>query len=382
MLNIVVDENMPAVEHYLGEKAKVTALSGRDIRREHLLQADALLVRSVTRVDESLLSGTPVCFVGTATSGVDHIDRNYLASHDIAFAHAPGANANSVVEYVLAAIGSVADYLERLFQDGKVGIIGYGNVGAALANRLQALGIDWCAVDPWLPAEDIPCPADLSGVLSCDVICLHPELTQDQPWPSLHLLGVEELAQLGDEQLLINASRGPIIDSRALLSRLSGEGAPDTVLDVWEHEPLVDPDLLAKVCLGTAHIAGYSYDSKILATQMICNSLLNHAGLKGAEEPFGLQPDPVILQSAQGQNQAHLLRALLQQRYRIEQDDALLRRSIADNAVANRAAAFDQLRKNYRERRELAGSQALVADESCAIDLVRALGCQPLLQGE
>lgn len=220
-LQVVADENIPALETVLGAVASVTRLPGRSISREQLQQADALLVRSVTQVNADLLEGTSVGFVGTATSGFDHVDRDWLNTAQIDFAHAPGSNANSVVEYVLAAIGHVDDYLERLMTGGTVGIVGYGQIGKTLARRLSALGISYRISDPWLPANSGDNRAELDEVLACDVICLHPELTRRQPWPSYHLLGRHALNTIGQGQLLINASRGPVIDNKALLERLA-----------------------------------------------------------------------------------------------------------------------------------------------------------------
>ncbi len=149
-LTILADENIPAVEHYLGALGRVQRVNGRTLERAQLQDVDILLVRSVTRVDEALLAGCPVKFVGTATSGFDHIDRRLSGAHGIAFAYAPGSNANSVVEYVLAAIAAVGDKLEQLLAGGVVGIVGYGAIGKAVAARLAALGIRYRIYDPWL----------------------------------------------------------------------------------------------------------------------------------------------------------------------------------------------------------------------------------------
>ena len=140
-ITVLADENIPGVEHYLGPRVTVRYVNGRALRKAQLRGADALLVRSVTRVDETLLAGSSIQYVGTATSGVDHIDQNYLSRCGIAFAHARGSNANSVVEYVLTAIAAVGQKLENILDGGRVGIVGYGVIGRALAARLKALGV-------------------------------------------------------------------------------------------------------------------------------------------------------------------------------------------------------------------------------------------------
>ena len=245
-LHILSDENIPAVEYFLGDSGVVRQLRGRDMRAADLDGVDVLLVRSVTRVNEALLAGSAVQFVGTATSGVDHIDRDYLDQQGIGFAHAPGSNANSVVEYVLAAIASVPGKLEQLLAGGSVGIVGYGHIGSMLAARLRALGIEHRVYDPWLDQQLLSQPATLAEILACDVVTLHPELTRELPWPSFHLLGESELACLDANCLLINASRGPVLDNQALLRLLLAGHGPVSVLDVWEGEPALDHELLAQ----------------------------------------------------------------------------------------------------------------------------------------
>ena len=376
-LTVVADENIPAIEHYLAGQATVRRVSGRALQRHHLDGVDALLVRSVTRVDEELLHGSTVRFVGTATSGIDHIDQDYLQRRNTGFAYAPGSNANSVVEYVLAAIAATTDKLEMLLAGGSVGIVGYGVIGKAVAARLAALGIDYRVYDPWLDTQVVSHAVSLSQILDCDVVTLHPELTHEQPWPSFHLLAAAELASLASDCLLINASRGPVIDSLALLALFQSGTAPHVVLDVWEHEPRLDQALLERVHLGTAHIAGYSLDGKLLATRMLCEALLSQMGKPPppVSSPAG---EPQKLAVPAGLHGARLVRYLLQSRYEISQDDAALRDATLGIETAQAAANFDLLRKEYRARRELLGSKVSGDFQSSRDrDLVLGLGCVP-----
>jgi erythronate-4-phosphate dehydrogenase len=374
-LTVLADENIPAIEHYLAGHASVRRISGRQLQRHHLDGVDALLVRSVTRVNEELLHGTNVRFVGTATSGIDHIDQDYLRRRNTGFAYAPGSNANSVVEYVLAAIAATTDKLESLFAGGSVGIVGYGVIGKAVAARLAALGIDYRVYDPWLEPQAVSHPATLSQVLACDVVTLHPELTHEQPWPSFHLLAAAELASLASDCLLINASRGPVVDNQALLTLLKAGAGPRVVLDVWEQEPQLNQALLECVPLGTAHIAGYSLDGKLLATRMLCEALLSQMGKPPppVSSPAG---EPEVLLVPQGLHGAELVRYLLQSRYDISHDDVALRNASLGIDTVQAGAAFDLLRKEYRARRELLGSKVSGSFQSSQdIKLVRGLGC-------
>jgi erythronate-4-phosphate dehydrogenase len=374
-LTILADESIPAVEHYLGGIGRVQSVNGRTLQRAQLKSVDVLLVRSVTRVDAALLDGCAVKFVGTATSGFDHIDREYLSERGIAFAYAPGSNANSVVEYVLAAIAGVGNKLEQLLAGGIVGIVGYGLIGKAMASRLAALGIRHRIYDPWLAPAAIPHAAELDSVLDCDVVTLHPQLLRQQPWPSYHLLGVAQLQRLHRDALLINASRGPVVDNTALLKQLDAGQGPLTVLDVWEGEPDISAALLQRVALGTAHIAGYSLDGKLLATRMLAEAMAT-----SLELPPLPTDSPAIKATAvpvpAGLSGAELLRTLLQSRYDIHRDDAMLRQAILiDQSSVGRGHRFDLLRKSYRERRELSGSAVCGAVPAEHLRILSALGC-------
>jgi len=374
-LDIVADENIAEAAEYFGELGTVRLLGGRQLQRSDLTGADVLLVRSVTSVNESLLAGTAVKFVGTATSGFDHIDRIYLEEKGISFAHAPGSNANSVVEYVLSAIASVDDKLECLLNGGSIGIIGYGNIGKMLAGRLIALGLSCKVYDPWLEQENIHNSASLDEVLQCDVISVHAELTRKNPWPSYHLIGEAELAQLVEGALLINASRGPVVDNIALESYLRKEHGATIVLDAWENEPVVGEALLSRVRFGTAHIAGYSLDGKLLATQMLKNALSQHLNIS-VPNCNRNKPGATIFVAGNPCG-ADLLRTLLLHYYDIAEDDHMLREAITGQSKDNSAAAFDQLRKSYRNRIELYGSSVHVTlDDPTDMRIIEAMGCQ------
>ena len=204
-------------------------MDGRTLGRSQLENVDVLLVRSVTRVDEDLLGAQRPEFIGSATSGIDHIDLDFLTSCNIPFAYAPGSNANSVVDYVLSAIANCNDKLEQLLAGAEVGIIGYGHVGRCLKQRLLALRIGSRVYDPWLSVKEHPELVSLEEVLACKVVCLHAELTRRQPWPSHHLLSVKEFEQLRPDALFINAGRGDLIDSAALLDRPPSQPALELV---------------------------------------------------------------------------------------------------------------------------------------------------------
>lgn len=377
-LRILADSNMRGVEAYFAPLGSVQLAEGRQIKNSDLRNVDALLVRSVTNVNQSLLENTAVKFVGTATSGFDHIDRGYLTDHNIGFSHAPGANANSVVEYVFAAISAVEGKLESLLSGGTLGVIGYGNVGRALVRLCNGLGISVKVHDPWLEETSVPSRASLGEILGCEVIAIHPSLTREKPWPSYHLIGKAELESISRDALLINASRGEVVDNTALLNRLrSGEG-PLCVLDVWEGEPEISIELLQLAEFGTAHIAGYSMNSKFLATKMLRDAINTHFKLdelkRASQAASQLETQ---LEVPPNLKSVDLLRWAFSVRYDIRKDDQLLRNTVLDpNTIV--ADGFDRLRNSYRSRFEMRDSivhlhPQAVQDQS---HLLMSLGCQ------
>ena len=375
-LRLLCDENITGLEA-IAPHCDLRRMAGRSMSREHLEDADALWVRSVTRVDAALLEGTPVRFVGTATAGIEHVDRDYLASRDIEFCSAPGANANAVVEYVLGALALLDEPWRQLDAGGVLGIIGFGHVGRLLHEVAVGLGWRTRVTDPWVDsrgAADIALQS-LDAVMEADVISVHCELTDEQPWPSRHLLDESRLAALSESQWLLNAARGEVVDGAALLRRIRGAAPPQVVLDVWEGEPGFDAALLREnaLRLATPHIAGYSWDAKWGATRMLAQALLGE-GVPKLVAPEQ-EPPPLRVSAADLDS---LPQALLLQRYALREDDQRMRSLLALPDCRARRAGFDALRREYPVRRELRGStldaRSAVAGDPGLVMHLRALG--------
>jgi erythronate-4-phosphate dehydrogenase len=347
--SIVADENIPGLEAGFAALGSVTRVNGRLLQRQQLEGADILLVRSVTRVNRELLEGSSIRFVGSATIGTDHLDTDYLDAQGISWANAPGCNANSVVEYVLSAFARVDGLLEKLLAGGTVGIVGMGNVGSSLYRRLEAMGIQCLAYDPLLPASSFPVLSELDAVLAADAVCLHAPLTRNGKYPSFHLLGQPELEQLKEGALLLNAGRGPVIDNAALSACLDMRPDLTVILDVWEHEPTIDLDLMAKVFLATPHIAGYSLDGKLAGTQMIYQACCLALGQPMTSTSGGAEPAQLIELDASG---IEALQRVIFASYDIAEDDKAMRKALAAIEDEQGAVVFDALRKNYPVRRE------------------------------
>ncbi len=369
-LVIVADENIPGLDSYAGLFGSIRKVAAAHIDRALLEHAEVLLVRSVTRVDESLLNDTSVTFVGSATAGIDHVDVNYLRSAGIIFAHAPASNAVSVVEYVLAAIAVLATRCGRDLRRMTAGVVGCGAVGGRLAARLEAIGMNVLRNDP--PREE----AEGGGFVSleqilaeADLISMHTPLTRIDPHPTHHLIGSREINAMKPDAWLINAARGAVIDSAALAHALQTKAIGAAVLDVWEHEPDIDLKLLDLVDIGTPHIAGYSYDAKLAGTRQVMGSLLEFLAVPQANimndsyERLDLWPADPALPSSE------LLRFYIDQMYDITADDARMR--LAMNAGPSTADAFRRMRKEY-PRRYTFGRYG-VAHPLLAPDSVRAV---------
>jgi erythronate-4-phosphate dehydrogenase len=347
LLKVVADQNIPMASQVFSAFGPVTLVDGRSLSQADLLDADILLVRSVTQVNKALLNRSTVRFVGSATAGFEHIDLRYLRHRGIHFSLASGANAQSVVEYVFAALAVTDERLEGLLNgEQSLGVIGYGNVGRRLVDTGKTLGIRIKTFDPFTPATQFS--RDFGEVLRCDVVSLHCELTSEGAHPTQHLVGREALKGFSKEQLLINAARGSVVDNAALLSFCETGKAPQLILDCWENEPDLDRRLIPFCHIATPHIAGYSTDGKWRATQMLFDDAARVFGLERGRAPF---PERDCIQVDGSAPRVEVIRDAISCVYDIKADDERFR---AD-AQANRTPTwFDDLRRQYPVRRELA----------------------------
>ena len=346
---IVADENIQVTPELLSISESLLTLPGRVISAEHLVNADVLLVRSVTPVTEQLLATSKVAFVGTATAGVEHIDTQYLAARGIGFASAPGANANAVTEYVLSVLAA-RGRIAKVLDGGTVGIVGYGHVGQRLARVILDLGGQVKVWDPWQSVPHRVNCTSLEVVLTQEVVTLHAALHGQEPWPSLAMINTSLPLGKPSKQLFINAARGELVTKDAMRT-LEKSGA-DIVLDVWPNEPSISAGELARVSLGTAHIAGYSLSAKAVATNMLVTALT------GVATKSEQQVSPPIDMTGRGSESAGAwLSRLLLASYDPANDAEALAKICVDNVESH---DFDALRRNYSLRRELRGRPVLM----------------------
>ena len=351
-MNITADENIPYVKDAFKTLGKVTTVNGRTLSSNNLQTTDILLVRSVTQVNQILLQDTAVKFVASATAGFNHIDLDFLQKNTIGFARAPGSNAISAAEYVMAGISLWSLQNNKDLSRLSIGIIGCGNVGSRVKRLCEESGIRCIINDPPLEAND-PTRYDFSPIeeaLACDIVTLHTPLSYDGAHPTYRFLNHKLINTLKSGTLFINAARGEVVEEPALLKRIKSAHDFSLILDVWENEPKIDLELLPYTLIGTPHIAGYSIDGKIRGTEMIYKAVCAFLGKKpqwsAQQVDFSNNPRTTIKLSKNQDKRSTILEA-----YNIKQDDKDLKKLLKDEALQD-GQYFDYLRKNYPARRE------------------------------
>ena len=365
-MKIVADKDIPLIEEYFSAAGEVVKLDGRHFTAEAVKQADVLIVRSITPVDKNLLHGSKVRYVATITSGTDHIDLSYLNQHGIGFSNAAGSNARSVAEYVLSSVCVLADQFDIDLTGKTAAIIGCGHIGSLAERFLRDLGLRCLVYDP--PLRDIEGGdryCELEDVYAADLITLHVPLERGGNYPTWRMLDAEFLGRLKKDVILINTSRGDVIDEQALSAYLSGNDAARLVLDVWHGEPDIDPELLGRADIGTAHIAGYSMDSKYRAVDCACRQVCEYFNIEhnvdlmksflgaGVSE-ISLTDTPAIVDA---------IRMAVLASYDVRTDASALRQ-VLELEPGRRGAYFDELRSDYRIRREFDSLQVNLSPAS------------------
>ncbi|WP_417761620.1 4-phosphoerythronate dehydrogenase [Shewanella sp.] len=369
-MKLVVDENMPYVRELFADFGDIVAVNGRHLSAEQVRDADVLLVRSVTQVNQALLAqNTQLKFVGSATIGTDHIDQDYLASRNIPFASAPGCNATSVGEYVFNALLELAEKYGAELRHKTVGIVGAGNTGSAVARCLNAWGVKVMLCDPPLQRNGDSrefCSLDML-IEQADALTFHVPITHDGADATFHLLDAEKVSRLKADMWLINVSRGEVIDNHALLARQQSQPLP-VVLDVWEGEPTPLAALVPLVDIATPHIAGYSLEGKALGTFMLYQRLCELLGRSVDKSLTDLLPTAWYQQLSLSEmpEQTALLR-LCRFVYDLRDDDRQFRK------IHQIPDGFDNMRKNHRHRREFS-ALALVNTDGSEVDCLTKLG--------
>ena len=354
-MKIFYEDSMPYGCEFFHDLGDCQVFSHQSIDASQLTEADILLVRSTTKVNHELLKqANKLQFVSTATAGTNHMDIPYLKKRGIDYSSAAGCNAVAVAEYVLSAMFACQDSIAKPLLESTVGIVGAGHVGSALAQKLTAMGINHKLCDP--PLQDKGDPREfvsLDGIMDCDIISLHTPLVVSGEHPTLHMFDHQRLSSMSENQLLINACRGEVLDNRAALALFEQGKTLNLVLDVWENEPEILLDLVPHIKLATAHIAGHTIEGKARGTEMLYQQVcerLNIAPTKTLEDylPAPILPD---IQLNTDELSARVFQDLVHQVYDVRQDDKLFKQTVA------KPGQFAYIRKHYAIRREFAATR-------------------------
>jgi erythronate-4-phosphate dehydrogenase len=362
-MKIIADTNIPFVKECFASAGEVALCPGRQMTADVVRDADALLVRSVTGVNAALLEGSKVKFVATATIGFDHVDRGYLDSHGIGFASAPGSNANSVGEYIVAALHVIAAKKSFQLEGKSLGIVGVGNVGTRVEKKARALGMKVILNDPPLARQTGDAKyRPLEELFSCDFITFHVPLNKGGRDNTYHLADKKLFASLKPGIVFINSSRGAVMETAAVKDAIKSGQFSACILDVWEGEPNIDAELLSLVDIASPHIAGYSYDGKVAGMVMIYEAFCRHFGLNAVHTMEDFLPAPLVptldIDGAMLPEQT-IVHNAVKRLYDIMADDADMRKMLP-LPQDQRGKYFDKLRKDYPVRREFQNTRIVI----------------------
>jgi len=382
-MKIVIDEKIPFIRGAFERWADVVYSPGSKIDAGMVADADALIVRTRTKCNASLLEGSSVRIVASATIGFDHIDTTWLDSHGIRWANAPGCNSGSVMQYITSLLFFLARKHSLDLSTLTLGIVGVGNVGSKVEHAARSLGMRVLLNDPPRERQEsdpgLHIGAGRGGtqfhplreiLTDCDIITFHVPLTLEGGDKTFHLLDEHNILRMKRSAILINSSRGEVVDNSALREALKVRLLRGAALDVWEGEPAADPELIDLADIATPHIAGYSVDGKANATVSSVRTVAAHLGLPMRDwAPAALPPPARPLIDLTGQGGAAPLDQVAQaviHTYPIREDDLLFR---------NDKENFEYLRDNYRIRREF-GSYSVRTGNAEAARILSELGFQ------
>ncbi|MFP4488501.1 MAG: 4-phosphoerythronate dehydrogenase [Bacteroidales bacterium] len=368
-MKIIIDRDIPFIKGVLEPYANVEYAEGSSIDHGILIDADAMIIRSRTRCNRELLNGTSVKFIGTTTIGTDHIDLDWCRSEGIVCASAPGCNAASVMQYLASSLAFLVMQYDINPAATTVGLIGIGNIGSMVAVMAEAFGFRVLLNDP--PRQREEGDSGFSSVKrimdESDILSLHVPLTYKGRDKTFRLADKKFLSGLKEGAIIINTSRGGVIEEEALLNHLRLHRLKAALLDVWSNEPLINRQLLKMTDIGTAHIAGYSVDGKARGTAMIINRLADHFKLPLAgwsPEPLPSPDNHVIDISAFKGDEHHIISRAIYHTYAVEDDSTMLRKN---------PRMFEWLRSNYRRRREF-GAYKIQEDNNGLINRLQKMG--------
>ena len=353
----------------------VTLLDDEDITPASVRDADCLVIRSVTRVDRTLLSGSRIKCVASNSSGTDHVDLVYLNTRNIPLFDAKGCNANAVAEYVLSSLFVLSAQYGVVLEGKTAGIIGCGHVGARLRYLLGIIGIETRVYDPFIRDENDSYPyRDLDYVLASDIITLHVPLTTTGGYPTARMVARDLLSRLGDDVTFINSARGGIVNEQELIDFATQNPSSHLVLDVWDNEPCINDELFALATLATPHIAGYSARARLNATRLVYEQVCGWFDARTAAGAVPLADEDAELNLSGFERTMDAIKTAVLASYDVRSDCAALR-GLVEVEPHERGAFFNSLRIDYPFRREFPALRVVLSDNQGLVgEKLSALG--------
>ena len=370
-MKIIADNKIPFLKGVLETSAEVIYAPGPEISAAMVKDADALIVRTRTQCNASLLEGSAVKFIATATIGFDHIDADYCASKGIDWTNAPGCNSASVMQYIAAALAHLSEKHQFNFAEKTLGIVGVGNVGTKVAKLASLLGMKVLLNDP--PRERKEGKGkfvSLSEIQEkADIVSFHVPLNKEGVDKTHHLFDKKFLNHIKPKTIIINTSRGEVVSNNVLKNALKEKNMKAAVLDVWENEPKVDLELLELVEIATPHIAGYSADGKAMGTALSVQAVSRFFNLgldNWFPENIPSPPNKTITINCEGLSKQEVINKAILATYNISRDDAALRNSVD---------TFEKQRDDYPVRREFNTFKIdLINDKISSLKILKELG--------
>ncbi len=371
-MKIVCAQSVTGGREAFAGLGEVEVLPDRAMGKEDLRDADALIVRSKTRVGRELLEGTGVKFVATATAGYDHLDTRWLEEEGIVWTASPGCNANAVAEYTVAALAGMAARRGTGLEGKTLGVVGVGNVGRRVAEKARLLGMRVLCVDPPRAArEGAEGFATLEdAVEAADALTLHGPLADAGPYATRHLADCRLLGRMKPGAWLVNCARGAVADTESVALATESGRLGAVALDVWEGEPGgMPPGLAAAADVLTPHVAGYSLEGLENGTAMCRRALAEFleeadagAEAEGGAVSAGKGSAREVEVSCAGRGDAEALAAVLEAVCPLEADTAAWRAVLAEGLPPEELRRrFDAVRRGYVGRREFAAYRVRLA---------------------
>jgi len=372
MVKIIADEAIPYLQLTAPEAVEMIRLPSHHITKENIKDADALLIRTRTVCDSKLLASTRVRFIGTASIGFDHIDTEYCERNHIHWTNAPGSNSSAVQQYMGSALAAIAAARKIRLNEKTIGIIGVGNVGRKVEVLAKVMGMRVLLNDPPLEAAGgLKECTDFDTLLEqSDIVTLHVPLTSLGPYPTNGFINNEAFRRMKSDSVLINTSRGEVIDTPALKEAIRRKIIGAFVMDVWENEPVIETDIIEGCLIATPHIAGYSHDGKSNATRHVIRRLCEYFELPQSSWSQVILPlsynKAIGLDKSTFPDPFSWMHSVFLSCYDIYKDDILLKQS---------PEKFDYLRNTYNFRRDYCAFSLNISQvPSTLLPAIRGLG--------